>query len=573
MVRTNGTLSPPRSSRIRLLHWGVAALVAIGPGLGDPALADPAPAGQTAAAQAPADRPIPSFKELEAQGATIGRIRVDPENIFDLSNPRENNSFYRLANRLHIKTRAAVIERFLLFKSGERVSAGLIDETERLMRGNHFLYDVQIKPVAYHDGVVDIDVITRDTWTLDLTGRYGRAGGSNSTSFGFLETNLLGTGTSLGLSQSSDVDRHGQEFQVSNGQLFDGWTAASYQQAHYNDGNRYTASLVRPFYALETRWSAGVSWDQWNRIDSVYNASETVNGYRHHSKIAEAFGGWSRGLVNGWTQRFSGGVALQDDAYAVEPGQIAPAPFPADHAVRGLFARYEVVEDRYVTLFNRNQIARPEYFEMGLHSTLQVTRSLEAWGASRSAWLYSASVSRGFMLPRQQDLLATVTAQRQMASTGEPLNQVGTLLNYYAPQNRYAAFYGSLSADRIGDGAAAPDELLLGGDNGLRGYPLRYQSGTRRALLTLEQRVYSDWYPFHLVRVGGAAFYDRGRAWGGVNQNAENGGWLSDVGVGLRLAFDRAAFGNVLHADIAMPLQRTPSIKKVQFIVKTELTF
>jgi hemolysin activation/secretion protein len=115
--------------------------------------------------------------------------------------------------------------------------------------------------------------------------------------------------------------------------------------------------------------------------------------------------------------------------------------------------------------------------------------------------------------------------------------------------------------------------LLLGGDNGLRGYPLRYQSGTRRALFTLEERVYTDWYPFRLARVGGAVFYDIGRAWGGVNENLTNGGWLSDVGVGLRMSFDRASFGNVLHADIAMPLDRTASIKSVQFLVKTQLTF
>jgi hypothetical protein len=102
---------------------------------------------------------------------------------------------------------------------------------------------------------------------------------------------------------------------------------------------------------------------------------------------------------------------------------------------------------------------------------------------------------------------------------------------------------------------------------------LRYQSGDRRALFTIEERAYTDWYLFRLVRVGGAVFYDRGRAWGGVNQNIVNGGWLSDVGAGLRLALDRAAFGNVLHADVAVPLERVPGIKAVQFIVKTQVSF
>ena len=48
------------------------------------------------------------------------------------------------------------------------------------------------------------------------------------------------------------------------------------------------------------------------------------------------------------------------------------------------------------------------------------------------------------------------------------------------------------------------DNLVeLGGDNGLRGYPLRYQTGDSKMLLSLEQRYFWDWYPFRLFRVGG----------------------------------------------------------------------
>jgi hemolysin activation/secretion protein len=114
---------------------------------------------------------------------------------------------------------------------------------------------------------------------------------------------------------------------------------------------------------------------------------------------------------------------------------------------------------------------------------------------------------------------------------------------------------------------------LLGGDNGLRGYPLRYQSGNQRALLTLEERVYTDWYLFRLIRVGGAVFFDTGRAWGGPFENLTNPGWLSDLGVGLRLLNDRTSSSNVVHVDLAFPLDPDPNIKKVQFLVKTYLTF
>src|SRR4029079_7880896 len=74
--------------------------------------------GMSAEASDPAAH-IASFAQLEAAGATIGTIRVHPQNIFDLADPSENNSFFRTVNKLHIGTRAGVIEQVLLFKSGE----------------------------------------------------------------------------------------------------------------------------------------------------------------------------------------------------------------------------------------------------------------------------------------------------------------------------------------------------------------------------------------------------------------------------------------------------------------------
>jgi hemolysin activation/secretion protein len=133
-------------------------------------------------------------------------------------------------------------------------------------------------------------------------------------------------------------------------------------------------------------------------------------------------------------------------------------------------------------------------------------------------------------------------------------------------------YYAALSADAV-DNPDIPGPLQIGGDTGLRGYPLRYQAGERRVLATLEARAYSDWYPFRLFRVGGAVFYDTGRAWKGENQNTVNSGWLRDVGFGLRLLSARTSRGNVFHADVAFPLDRDPSIDSVQFVFKTKVAF
>jgi hemolysin activation/secretion protein len=115
--------------------------------------------------------------------------------------------------------------------------------------------------------------------------------------------------------------------------------------------------------------------------------------------------------------------------------------------------------------------------------------------------------------------------------------------------------------------------MQLGGDSGLRGYPLRYQTGTSRALLTLEQRLYTEWFPWRLFYVGGAVFFDVGRTWGRGAVGEESRGLLKDVGIGLRLGNARGAFGSVLHFDVAFPLDRTPDIDSVQFLVGTKQSF
>jgi hemolysin activation/secretion protein len=117
------------------------------------------------------------------------------------------------------------------------------------------------------------------------------------------------------------------------------------------------------------------------------------------------------------------------------------------------------------------------------------------------------------------------------------------------------------------------NQVLLGGDNGLRGYPLRYQSGESRALLTVEQRFYTEWYPWRLFRVGYAAFADVGRVWGQDPRGTPSLGTLSDVGFGLRLTSPRSSGRNIVHIDLAFPLNADPSIDNVQLLFETKGSF
>jgi hypothetical protein len=531
-----------------------------------------ADSGTGLAAQTQSVDAVPSFAELQDAGAVVGRITINNQNVFDLDDPKENNFLFRTANTLHIKTRPEVIQQALLFHSGEPVSVRLIEETERLLRCHGYLYDVSIRPVAYHDGVADIEVTSHDTWTLEPGLSFSRAGGANSGGISLKEGNLLGTGIAVGVSRTSDVDRSGTDFSIDYDHAFDGWTRIGYSIGTLDDGERQTATLVRPFYSLDSRWAAGVVATKDNRIESTYDAGQIVNQYRHRQQSAEVFGGLSSGLVERWTQRYSVGLAYLDEKFAREPGLVAPAALPPDQTLAAPFVRYELIEDDFQVVKNRNQIARAETVAMGLHAQVQVGRAFQAIGSTRDLWLYSASVAKGFQVRPKDTLMTSGSLSGQYGEGRVERLFLGGGAQYYRPQSERALFYASISGALLRN-PQVEDMLLLGGDNGLRGYPLRYQAGNQRALLTLEQRVYTDWYPFRLFRVGGAVFFDVGRAWGGDLRNTGNPGWLSDAGFGLRILSCRSAFGNVLHADIAFPLNADSNIQSVQFLLRSRATF
>ena len=253
----------------------------------------------------PAPDSVPDAAALQQSGAVIGEILIYPENIFDLNDPKEDKSLYRLANKLHIKTRENVVRQQLLFSTGDRYSPRLLEESERILRTTRYLYDASIRPIAYHDGKVDIAVTTRDVWTLNPGISFGRSGGASTYGFEIEELNILGTGTSLSLSQKSGVDRDSTLLQYRDPHLAGTWTKLALNYSNNSDGSMREVSLDRPFYALDSHWATGFGALDDDRIEPLYDRGEIVDEFREQRQSAGAYWGWSRGLENGWTRRWS----------------------------------------------------------------------------------------------------------------------------------------------------------------------------------------------------------------------------------------------------------------------------
>jgi len=517
-------------------------------------------------------QPIPAPAELEARGAVIGEIRVVVGDVFDTSVEGENAWLYRTANKLHIETRDSVIRDQLLFQPGEPYRQRLVAETERLLRANDYLYEATIVAVAYDGHTVDLEVRTRDVWTLNPGFNFSRKGGKNTFGAQIQEDNLLGTGQALDFEWQRDVDR--ESFGVS---FFDphfghSFTRFGVAYVDADDGSTKLLQVNRPFYALDVRRAGGAYLLDYERNDPRYVLGDEVGEFQHREEHYEAYGGLSRGLEGRWVRRWTAGVAYKRDRFAADPNEPLGGPLPEDRELVYPWIGFDLVEDSFQERVNQDQILRTEDVLVGLRASLKVGYATEALGSDRDALVASASVQDGTDLRHGLSVFGSLAASGRIEDDGLVNGLLGAEGRFYWQTSKYSKFFAAVSGT-VSEQLDAEYQLTLGGDNGLRGYPLRYQAGTSRALLTLEQRYYTKWYPFRLFHVGAAAFFDMGRTWGTDVTGAESLGLLRDVGVGLRLGSSRSSFGNVVHIDLAFPLDGDEDIDSVQLLVTTKASF
>jgi len=342
--------------------------------------------------------------------------------------------------------------------------------------------------------------------------------------------------------------------------------------ADLSDGRMRDLTLNHPFYALDTRWAAGLSGRNDVQTDSLYDRAQIIDQFQDRHQGAQVYGGWSKGLQNGWVRRWSTGVTYDERRFEPVSTWTGVSAIPEDRRFLYPWLQFDLVQDDYLKLWNHDQIARTEDFYLGTSASVRVGWADAALGSSRSALMLQSSAGRGFRDGGSSTLLLAGTLTGRLEN-GEPRNVLlAGSVRYYLEQNKHWLFFTTLEGTK-GWRLDLENQILLGGDNGLRGYPLRYQDGSARALWTLEQRYFTDWYPFRLFRVGAAVFFDSGRVWGSAPLAAANLGLLKDAGFGLRFGNARSGLGNVVHVDLAFPFNGDNSIQRVQFLVQTEQRF
>ena len=572
--RDNGRTRAARRCRVvrcaSVTAWGLlAAAAALGQGA--------APGATQAQDETKLTTPTAAAldAQLEQAGATIGAIEVTVDNVFDPSDPKENKPLYRWANKVHVRTHASIVESALLFRVGDRYVARVLDESARVLRGRGYLADVRIGAESYDPvaNTVVVDVRVRDAWTLAPELKFSHRGGGSEWALGLDDRNLFGTGKQVQIIEKSLFDRDETLLSYGDPNLLGSRVRLNAVYADASDGYRHVLAAERPFYSLDARWMLGGNLLDEQRVDPVYDRGEQIDEFGHDLKGFTVQGGWSRGFVDGHVARWLVGASSTEDVFYPTLDTPQPLLLPENRKLVYPWVGWQLLVDDYREMSELNDIGRTEDVSLGTNLLVSVGFADTRYGSDRDATLLRATYQQGWELGGPGRMLTVnAAASTRDEDAGLQDSIVEAAAHYYA-RNAESRLLAVTMAFTATSNLDRESQVLLGGDNGLRGYPLRYQAGERRSLLSIEERFFTDLYPWRLFRVGYAAFLDVGRVSGTDPRASQSLGTLYDVGLGLRLSSPRASGKSVVHIDLAFPLNGDSDVDTMQLVVETKGSF
>lgn len=510
---------------------------------------------------------------LQSRQAVVARIDVQVINVFDTRKPNERHWVARAANFVHFTTKESVVRETLLFKEGDRVDAGVIHETERLLRNLPYIRDASIEPETALDGSVTAVVTVHDAWSLKGGLKFNATGGNSVWRVRLEEVNFLGWGKQLRLSHEKDLERTTDEIAYLDPLLFGSrWT----MQAAYSrlsDGESELLKVERPFFELSAPWALGVSASRTQNNETLYENDQTIYVFPHKQERISLYWRWLMELENRTATRFGIEYDANLDRYGElqvrRPG-VLPPPDLDTRRFRGLVLYYSLAQDRYATFENLVAMSRTEDYNLGWEAEARGGYFSTELGSDADAWYFSGNAQKGWR--KGDDTLTLLFGEGHVRKENQGFQDAYghgslTVYNQSMPMQTLAA-----NADVVWGGHLDPEDwVYLGGSDGLRGYPNHYRSGDRRWMFSFEDRVVTPWDLWGLVQVGFVGYLDAGAI-----RSYQTGSWTrtcADVGGGLRVGNLKSAFGRVILLTVAVPLVKEPGLDNYQIVVGNVIRF
>ena len=167
----------------------------------------------------------------------VRSIVLTGEPVFDPNRETLGDEILAGLNRLHWQTRESVIKSQLLFEVGSTLSPAALAESARLLRSRPYLMEASIKVRNPCGSEVDVEVTSHDAWSLTPRLALNRSGGNSKTGFGVREKNLLALGVQVEFKTVKNLDRQGQQFELSTKHLLNTRVQSSVHIENNDDGD------------------------------------------------------------------------------------------------------------------------------------------------------------------------------------------------------------------------------------------------------------------------------------------------------------------------------------------------
>jgi hypothetical protein len=539
--------------------------------------------------------PLPA-KAQDCPEGRVSRIFIDNHSVFDpasIPDDRRIRWAYRLANRIHVRTRPGFIEHELLLRSGDCYDPALARESARILREFRFIASADAYSVRQPDGSRHLLVETRDEWTTKLAGDVEFDGGPRLRGASITEENFLGRGISVAAFYLERDERRdvGGRFEVPGVQGTN-WDLGL-SGARTRVGPAWSQEIVHPFlgeigtFALRQRvtfrrdlhtWALPAGQDWTHLVVPVEGGRIEVASARRFGRPGSYYilgGGASREWIRSGALSEVEGVREGDfsDRGAV-PDSIA-APLAGQLAQRDAFRLSLLGGMRRVSFEQRRGLDALDGVQdvpVGMEVLLSTgpsfrigSRTEGAVPSARSDIFARSDLFGGFAEgPWVGQLQFSVEARRLLGRSGSSAGHVvpsgardvlaeGHAFLYHQRSTPFAHTLVLRGAFQAGWRTDLPFQLTLGGPDGVRGYSDTAFPGARRGILTVENRI-----PFRspapdLVDTGLTLFTDVGRMVPGDAPWGVDSGWRGTVGAGLRLGFP-AGSAAVIRIDLALPV-------------------
>lgn len=494
----------------------------------------------------------------------IGDIQVIRHEVFDVKR-KDTFWFHRFANRYHVLTKESTVRDDLLFTSGAPLALTELAETERLLRSRRYLRHAEVSIQSYcpHQNTVNILVESWDNWSLLPKIELGHEGGETKSALGFSQDNWMGSGNQLQAEYFNDSERDGFQLRFMSPNIFGKYWRTSMSYADNSDGESYAFDLEKPFYRFNSPRAYGLKLAKDIKTISEYALGDEINEYNSNAEFLELYTGWTLSQQQDTVQHLLVGASMDERTFTANNATIWPVP--ADRDLSQLWLGWEWIEADYQKLQNIFLFHRTEDINFGWQANLRLGRLQQGWGASTSGWQWRASLQKNWVLSEQSWLIFNSDYQQLDASRLPSQQRFGVHLRYIRHLTERQVWISQLRWS-WGKNLFRDELTTLGGDDGMRAFPLYYQTGNKAVIASSEYRYITNWHVYQLFDVALAGFVDAGRAWDHpIQPNPLDQGTLYGYGIGLRILPSHSSRGSIISIDLAKPVSDNPDLSGWQW--------